>query len=290
MQILDWQMKRSRRISIPDKQEQVLLGRAIRAWQDHPEGPDRAPALVQKRGRRALDRLVSGNLRLVGRMVSRYSKMCNAGFDEEDLMQQGCIGLWRAAMKFRPELGYAFSTYATWWIRQELQRAKAKAQLVPLPHQANALLEKFMAISSAHPQLTLEEVAKRCSTVSYQVKPERLRELMESLRVVYPVSLDLRSQGDSDTGGSSLHEFAVADGSDLSPMQVSERRELLKALRVALDGLSPGELDVVRQVLIEGQTFQAIATRRGIHRDTVRKAHGRVMVKLKSSLEEAGVA
>lgn len=290
MHTLDWQMKRSRRISIPDKQEQVLLGRAIRAWQDHPEGPDAAPVLVQKRGKRALDRLVSGNLRLVGRMVSRYSKMCTPGFDEEDLMQQGCIGLWRAAMKFRPDLGYAFSTYATWWIRQELQRSKAKAQLVPLPHQANALLEKFMAISSAHPTLTLEEVAARCSTVSYQVKPERLKELTESLRVVYPVSLDKQLQSDSDGSSSSLHEFVIADSSDLLPMQVSERRELLKALRGALDGLSPNELDVVREVLIEGQTFQAIATRLGIHRDTVRKAHGRVMVKLKSSLEEAGVA
>ena len=290
MQILDWQMKRSRRISIPDKQEQVLLGRAIRAWQDHPDGPDAAPALVQKRGRRALDRLVSGNLRLVGRMVGRYSKMCTPGFDEEDLMQQGCIGLWRAAMKFMPDLGYAFSTYATWWIRQELQRSKAKAQLVPLPHQANALLEKFMAITAAHPQLNLEEVAALCSTASYQVRPERLKELMESLRVVYPVSLDIKNQGERAESSSSLHEFAIADNPDLLPMQVSERRELLAALRTALDGLSSSELDVVREVLIEGQTFQAIATRLGIHRDTVRKAHGRVMGKLKSSLAEAGVA
>jgi DNA-directed RNA polymerase sigma subunit (sigma70/sigma32) len=96
--------------------EEVHLGQLIRAWQDHPDGPDGAPAGVRRRGMRARDRMVTANLRLVMRAAGRQQH--NDGGN--DLLQAGAEGLIKAALRFDPEKGYKFSTYAYWWIWQGL--------------------------------------------------------------------------------------------------------------------------------------------------------------------------
>jgi RNA polymerase sigma factor (sigma-70 family) len=131
MQPLDWQIEQARRLPIPSQQEQLLLGRSIRAWQDHPDGPDGAPPLVQKRGRRAFDRLVSGNLRLVVSLAKRYT---GRGMPLLDLIQEGNLGLIRVMEKFDYTKGFKFSTYATWWIRQAITRGMAdQSRTIRLP-------------------------------------------------------------------------------------------------------------------------------------------------------------
>jgi RNA polymerase sigma factor (sigma-70 family) len=107
-------MARAARHKTPDRHEQIIFGRAIRAWQDWPGGPDAAPQGVRRRGQRALDAMVAGNLRLVLRAI-RDAGM--RGAEHEDLLQAGSIGLIQAAKKFDPSLGYAFSTLAYRWVR-----------------------------------------------------------------------------------------------------------------------------------------------------------------------------
>lgn len=103
---------------------ELHLGAMVRAWQDHPDGPDGAPAGVIRRGRRARDRLVASNLRLVAHVLGKQRpKLASISDDDlQDLLQAGAQGLTRAAEKYDPARGYRFTTYAYWWIRQGINR------------------------------------------------------------------------------------------------------------------------------------------------------------------------
>jgi RNA polymerase primary sigma factor len=113
------------RVVMLTPEEEIHLGGLVRAWQDHPDGPDKAPRRVIRAGLRARDRFVCGNLRLVAHLVQL--KWPHLGphvvdTDMPDLLQAGAVGLTRAAERFDPARGYKFSTYAYWWIRQAINR------------------------------------------------------------------------------------------------------------------------------------------------------------------------
>ena len=132
------------RIPLLTASEEVHLATIIQEWQNH---PDPTPAL-QRRGRRALDRMVQGNLRLVVSICKRYQTMANqAQIEMLDLIQAGSLGLIRAVRGFDPGRGYKFSTYGYWWIRQAINRhlqenngsIRLPVNLVNLANRAEAL-------------------------------------------------------------------------------------------------------------------------------------------------------
>jgi RNA polymerase primary sigma factor len=95
--------------------------------------PTRQESRTIKTGQRAVERMVLCNLRLVVSIAKKYIGHCDL-LDIEDLVQCGSIGLKHAAVKFDHEKGYKFSTYATWWIRQEIQRGIYKTdRIIRLP-------------------------------------------------------------------------------------------------------------------------------------------------------------
>ena len=107
------------RIPLLTAQEEVHLGMIVKEWM---EAEQPSPAL-ERRGRRALQRMVTANLRLVVTVALRYiRRLKHLSHDPMDLVQAGNIGLLRAAEKFDPTRGYKFSTYGYWWIRQSINR------------------------------------------------------------------------------------------------------------------------------------------------------------------------
>jgi len=107
------------RIPLLTPQEEVHLGMIVKEWMEAEQ-----PSLsLQRRGRRALQRMVTANLRLVVTVALRYiRRLKHLSHEPMDLVQAGNIGLLRAAEKYDPTRGYKFSTYGYWWIRQSINR------------------------------------------------------------------------------------------------------------------------------------------------------------------------
>ena len=115
---LSWWLEQIGRIPLLTPAEEIELGNQVQAWLNHPDGPDGCPPGVRRRGRRAQDRFVKGNLRLAVAYVSKHCHRLAKTHSVDDLIQSANEGLIRAVERFDPTRGYRFSTYAYWWIRQ----------------------------------------------------------------------------------------------------------------------------------------------------------------------------
>ncbi len=136
------------RIPMIDADRERILGAAIRAWLSQPADAVQTPAgrAIAQRGQRAKTELIAANLRLVVAIAKKY---VGHGVELLDLIQEGNLGLHRAAEKFDDRLGYKFSTYATWWIRQSMTRTLSnQARTIRLPVQVGDRLRRIRQASA----------------------------------------------------------------------------------------------------------------------------------------------
>jgi len=246
------------RYPLPDHEEQIELAKRVAAGDEE-----------------ARRQMIAANLRLVVHWARRYQ---DRGVDFGDLVQEGTFGLMRAVDKFDWQRGFRFSTYATWWIRQALQRAvqqhgntiRVPMEVAEQAQRADRVTWELAADLQRDP--TPEEVAEVSG-----VDGRALEALQGMARVV--ASLDQPAGSD---GSTALGDLVGADDNTFE--DDVERQMVLARVRDAVDGLGDLERDVVRiRYGLDGgspTSLQATASRLGIGVRRARQAEARALQQL----------
>jgi RNA polymerase primary sigma factor len=234
--------------------------------------------LIIQDGWQAREHLIRANARLVISIAKRYT---NRGVPFLDLVQEGNIGLMRAAKKFEFRRGYKFSTYATWWVRQAITRAIAEqSRTIRLPvHMSDQILRMKRVQHQLQQSMgripSNEELAE-----ALEVPMEKLEYMTEVSQ--QPVSLQSPIREDEDE---SLGEF-IEDANAPDPEESAIKLVMDSDLKDILRDLPPRELRVLqlRFGLDSGQslTLNEVGRKMGITRERVRQLESQALSRLRS--------
>ena len=231
-------------------------------------------------GKRARDRLIEANLRLV---VSIAKKYVNKGMQFLDLIKEGNLGLIKAVGKFDHTKGFKFSTYATWWIKQSITRAIAdQARTIRIPVHMVETINKAGRISRQLLQElgrepTPEEIAERMN-----VAVEKINEIQRISQD--PVSLEKPIGEEED---SKMIDF-IEDNDTPSPVAMSERQMRKKKIDEVLSTLTPRENEVIRRRygLDDGKpkTLEEVGKEFNVTRERIRQIEAKALRKLRNPM------
>lgn len=234
---------------------------------------------IVKKGLKARNRMISANMRLVV-AVAKKIKTAQIHLTIQDMIQEGAIGLARAAEKFEPGRGYKFSTYAYWWIRQGIVRAgETQEKIIKIPSnvqktakQIREAKEKLSNQLSKNP--TIAEIAEEIGE-----DPEKVKKTI--LLDVAVISLDSKvSHGEDQI---SLIELIPAGGQeDSSNVKVNSDR--LDFLLMLISALTPDEQKLIKQkygIGCEVVSTKEIAEASGVSEQVVRQRQQKITSKIR---------
>ena len=268
-------------------QEEVMLAKAIEAGrmtearqQSEEVASDERQrfGVTIRKGKQARDRLIQANLRLV---VSVAKKYMNRGIAFLDLIEEGNIGLMRAVEKFDYHRGFKFSTYATWWIRQGIQRAVAdQARTIRLPVYIGEMINKVTRASNTLQQ-RLGREPSRAEIAELMQLPED--EIHEILRVSqWPVSLETPIGEEEDV----LLGDLIEDKQGVAPSEAANRQLLREEMEDLLDSLDHRERRVLelRFGFDDGRerTLEEVGREFGVTRERIRQIEAQALIRLRT--------
>lgn len=267
-------------------EEEVELGRRMelgrRAQRELEEGVPKSEEhdRIIERGRSGKETMIMANLRLVLHVAKPYVGLSDLSLD--DLFQEGVMGVMRAADKYDHTLGYKFSTYATWWIRQSITRSLAdRGATIRLPVH---VYEDVLRLKRAHKLLGQAHPERRTSTAELADELAWTIDKVHFLRQIaafVPASLDERIDGYDDL---TLMETLVSDLP--SPEEHLGQADLARCIDDALSGLKERERRVLRlrfglKDSGHGATLEEIGKLFGLTRERIRQIESKALGRLR---------
>jgi RNA polymerase primary sigma factor len=232
---------------------------------------------------RAQEHLIRANARLV---ISIAKKYIGRGVPFLDLIQEGNIGLIRAARKFEYQRGHKFSTYATWWIRQAVGRAVAdQGRTIRVPVHMGDQINRLRRMSLTLTQDLGREPDIEELAVALETTPDKVSDLLEIAR--RPISLETPTDEDEE---SEIGDF-VEDTRSPIPSEAVDKQMLGEYLATALKRLPERESKILqlRYGLLDGEqhTLEEVGKLLGVTRERVRQLEAQALNRLRHSSSHA---
>ena len=279
-------LKEVGRVPLLTAEQEVSLAKRIergkRAREAMAAGPTTSRRRLELRatvedGWAAREHLITANSRLV---ISVAKKYMGRGVPFLDLIQEGNIGLIRAAKKFDYRRGHKFSTYATWWIRQAVTRAIAdQGRTIRVPVHMGDQINKLLRVSHQLTQRlgrdpSIDELAN-----SLEVTPKKVENMIQVAR--RPLSLETPTDEEED---SVLGDF-IQDEESPAPVELVTLNLLREHLQEVLNMLPPREVRILqlRYGLLDGQsyTLEEVGRKMGVTRERVRQIEAQALSRLR---------
>ncbi|QPN71325.1 sigma-70 family RNA polymerase sigma factor [Synechococcus sp. CBW1108] len=279
---IGWYLSTIGRVPLLTAAEEIELAHHVQAGKKLQELPAEEHTPRHKRqlrmAQRARDRMMAANLRLVVSVAKKYQ---NQGLELLDLVQEGAIGLERAVDKFDPAMGYKFSTYAYWWIRQGMTRAiDNSARTIRLPIHISEKLSKMRRISRELSHRLGRQPNRLELSHAMDMAPHELEELMTQSAPC--ASLDAHARGEEDR--STLGEL-IADPASNEHMDSMDRHIQKEHLGAWLSQLNEREQKILKlRFGLEGSdplTLAEIGRLINVSRERVRQLEAKAIMKLR---------